>query len=81
MDVLNIDVALSQMLLCEMGTIAELQREAQDGKSFQALSNRAQTLAALAQTIAALNHAGVTSIDRSVVDEVLARAKLEGLLS
>jgi hypothetical protein len=88
MDIPNIDLGLSSMLLTEMGAIAELQSKGKYGESSQELAERAQelahrvqSLAGIAQTIAALNHAGVTSIDRSVVDEVLSRAKLEGLLS
>ena len=81
MDIPNIDLGLSTMLLNEMGAIAELQGKAQDGEAFQSLAYRTQALVGIAQTIAALNHAGVTLIDRSLVDEVLSRAKLEGLLS
>jgi hypothetical protein len=88
MDIPNIDLGLSAMLLTEMREIVELQAKGRYGESSQDLANRAQeiayraqALAWMAQSITSLNQSGLTSIDRSVVDEVLSRAKLEGLLS
>ena len=81
MDIPNIDVGLSSMLLSEIGAVNQLQGNVQTVEDVQKLLGRAQTLTALTQAIAVLNQTGITSIDRSIIDEFLARAKLEGLLS
>jgi hypothetical protein len=80
MDTPNIDAALSAILLSEIGSVGELRNKVNNGEAPEGLAVRAQTLAYVAQTIATLNHAGVTSIDRPFLDNLLSRANLEGLL-